>query len=340
MKILITGVNGFLGEEIAKFFLSKKKFLVFGSDISSKKNSKFSFINCDLTKSFEILENEIQKIKPDIIVHCAAKIFEETNKKKIWELNYYSTKKLYELSKKCKVKKFIFISTFSIFEKNYNYFVNENEKPSCINEYGKSKVASENYIRKNVKNIKYYILRCPIIMSKNRGYRISILSDLIKDNFNIPIIGNGKNKISFVHSKDISQAIYLILKKNIKSGVFNICSDDKLSFYELISDVIKKSKSKSKIVKINRFLGNFAFDIAVKLKLLPCTPYHKKIFNFSIILDNSKLKKITGWKPKFSSTQMFYENLKSKKKSHENSFSKGKAKEGIIYIIKYLFLIF
>ena len=44
MKILITGVNGFLGEEIAEFFLSKKNFTIFGTDISSKKNDKFSFI--------------------------------------------------------------------------------------------------------------------------------------------------------------------------------------------------------------------------------------------------------------------------------------------------------
>lgn len=340
MKILITGVNGFLGEELSKFFLTKKNFKIIGSDISPKKNTKFSFIKCDLTKDFEILENNIKEIKPDAIIHCAAKIFEERNKQKIWELNYYSTKKLYDLSKKYKVKKFIFISTFSIFEKNYNYFVSENEKPSCINEYGKSKVASENYIKKNVKNTKYYILRCPIIMSKNRGYRISILSDLIKDNFNIPIIGNGKNKISFVHSNDIAHAIYLILKKNIKSNIFNVCSDDKISFYDLINGVIKKSKSKSKIIKINKSLGNFIFDITVKMNLIPCTSYHKKIFNFSILLNNSKLKKITGWKPKFSSTQMFYENLKSNKISHENSFSKGKAKEGIIFLIKYFFLIF
>ena len=32
-------------------------------------------------------------------------------------------------------------------------------------------------------------------------------------------------------------------------------------------------------------------------------------------------------KPKFSSTQMFYENLKSEKKSHENSLVKVKQKE-------------
>ena len=183
MKILITGVNGFLGEELSKFFLTKKNFKIIGSDISPKKNTKFSFIKCDLTKDFEILENNIKEIKPDAIIHCAAKIFEERNKQKIWELNYYSTKKLYDLSKKYKkVKKFIFISTFFIFEKNYNYFVSENEKPSCINEYGKSKVASENYIKKR-KKYKILYLKCPIIMSKK--YRISILSDLIKDNFNI-----------------------------------------------------------------------------------------------------------------------------------------------------------
>ena len=125
MKILITGVNGFLGEEISKYFLSKKNFKIIGSDISPK--ITIFLHKMWLTKDFEILENNIKEIKPDAIIHCAAKIFEERNKQKIWELNYYSTKKLYDLSKKYKVKKFIFISTFSIFEKNYNYFVSENE---------------------------------------------------------------------------------------------------------------------------------------------------------------------------------------------------------------------
>ena len=53
-------------------------------------------------------------------------------------------------------------------------------------------------------------------MSKNRGYRISILSDLIKDNFNIPIIGNLMNNELKPNESEMKEIHFLELPDTVR----------------------------------------------------------------------------------------------------------------------------
>ena len=79
------------------------------------------------------------------------------------------------------------------------------------------------------------------------------------------------------------------------------------------------------------------FDIATLLRLVPYTSYHKKIFNYSILLDTKKIKKLLNWKPTYSIEKMFEENYRhcfKNESSNPDSFSKKKANEGLIKIIK------
>lgn len=344
MNILITGSSGFLGEELSDFFL-KKKFKVFGLDVSSpdkqfKNRTKFKFFNCDITNKSSTVKI-FKKIKPDVVIHCAAKILEENNKKKIWDLNYNTTKHLVKLTKNLKIKKFVFISTFSIFEKDYPKPINEKQKPSFKTLYGETKYKSEKVIMNSTIKKKSIILRCPIIIGKKRSYRLGLLSEMIFKNLNIPLIGDGRNKLSIVHVDDISNAISLLIKKN-KFGIYNISSDDKLSVYELLEKFISLVKSKTKIIKINRNIGEFLFYFAVKTKIIPFVNYHMKLFKYSIILDTSKLKNTTGWKPKYTVLKMLTENFNYFKKGikikNQNSFSMKKAYSSILFFFSKYFL--
>tara|TARA_Y100000591_G_C21782931_1_gene672153 strand:+ start:321 stop:1364 length:1044 start_codon:yes stop_codon:yes gene_type:complete len=344
MKILITGSSGFLGEELCYFFLKKKNSL-FGLDVSTpskqfKNKTKFKFSYCDLTNKNSTTKI-FNKIRPDIVIHCAAKILEENNKKKIWDLNYNTTKHLLKLSNNLRVKKFIFISTFSIFEENYNKPINEKQKPSYTTLYGETKYRSEIAIMNSSINKKSVILRCPIIIGKKRSYRLGVLTEMIYKNLNIPLIGDGSNKLSVVHVDDISNAIELLIKKN-KFGIFNVSSDDRLSVYELLEKFIFSVKSKTKIIKFNRNLGEFLFYFAVKIKIIPFVNYHIKLFKYSVILDTNKLKKSTGWKPKYTILKMLKENFNYFKKGikiqNQNSFSMKKAYSTILFFFSKYFL--
>ena len=87
-KILLTGSNGFLGEEIFNELKQEYEFILLDKDdnqfISSTVNSIFYRIDIrdknQLTKIF-------QKHKIDIILHCAAELLDEKNSSKVWETN-------------------------------------------------------------------------------------------------------------------------------------------------------------------------------------------------------------------------------------------------------------
>jgi nucleoside-diphosphate-sugar epimerase len=82
-KILITGVSGFVGEEIFKYF-NNKKYLIYGIDKVSPcfKINNNNFYKVDLNNENSVKKILI-KIKPEIVIHAASIILDETIKNKI-----------------------------------------------------------------------------------------------------------------------------------------------------------------------------------------------------------------------------------------------------------------
>ena len=337
MKFLITGVSGFVGEELVYFLEKNPKYSILGIDKNEELfTQKIIFRKCNLISEKSKLNDIFNEFKPDVVIHCASKILDTYDKNLVWKTNYYATKDLIEICSVHRVKKFIFISTFSIFQKNYEKPIDENEKPSFKTVYGETKYLTERMLLKSNFTGDIYILRCPIILGKKRSYRFGILFGLIKDNYNIPLIGKCKNKISFVHVTDVCRAIENCLQYSGKY-IFNVAADDQEEFQHILRRLIKKVNSKSKLVHFNKTIGNLIFDLVTFLRLIPYTSYHKKIFNYSILLDTTKIKKTLNWHPIYSIEKMFEENyVHSFQNTNPNSdsFSKKKAKEGLIKILK------
>ena len=338
MKFLITGVSGFVGEELVYYLLQNPKYSILGID-KNKENisSKITFIQHDLVlKDKSELDKIFEDYKPDIVVHCASKILDTYDKDLIWKTNYKASTDLIEISEKHKVKKFIFISTFSIFQKNYEKPIDENEPPSYKTLYGKTKYLVEQMLIKANFSGDICILRCPVILGKKRFYRFGVLFGLIKDNYNIPLIGLCKNKLSFIHVNDVCQAIEKFLNCKGKY-IFNIAANEHEEFQFILRRLIKKVNSKSKLVHFNKTIGNILFDLVTFFRLVPYTSYHKKMFNYSILLDTSKIKKVLNWNPSYTVEQMFEENYLhcfKNDSTNPDSFSKKTAKEGLIKIVK------
>jgi len=337
MKFLITGVSGFVGEELVNFFQNNPKYSILGLDKTDQlPDTNFLFKKCDLILEKQKLKSIFEDYRPDVVIHCASKILDTYDKKIVWDTNFYTSKDLIQLSSDYKVKKFIFISTFSIFQKNYENPIDENEKPSFRTTYGETKYLTEKMLLNSNFSGDIIIFRCPIILGKKRSYRFRVLFGLIKDNYNIPLIGRCINKLSFVHVVDICRAIEMSLSYKGKV-IFNIASDEQEEFQFILKRLIKKANSKSKLIHINKTLGNFLFSIVTFLRLVPYTSYHKKIFNYTILLNTKKIKDKLNWKPIYSNEKMFEENYIhcfNHSDSNQESFSKKKANEGLIKILK------
>jgi nucleoside-diphosphate-sugar epimerase len=308
--ILVTGSNGFLGEEIVSAYSKNYKIIALDKDDqlleSSKKN--IIIVKADIN-SISDLEYIFKQYKINIVIHCAAEILDEHNQSNVWKTNYFGTLNLLNLCEMFKVDKFIFTSTFSIFEKNYKSSIHEQELPSAILDYGKSKYAAENLILRHSFNGDVVIFRCPVIIGKKRLDKLCLLFEMVRQNLSIRFIGDGSNKIHFIYVNDLIEAINLSFILNGKY-TFNIGSDNVKSLEEVFIYLINNSNSKSKIKKFPKLLGLVVLKFMYFLKIVSLGPYHQRMLTSNLILNTNRIKKTLNWQPTLSNEEMLLECYK------------------------------
>ena len=283
-KILITGSSGFIGKQLVKKLYKKNNLFLLDKKKFSKKNTKFFKIN--LLNEIS-LEDFFKKNKIDIIIHLASEIFDDD--KNVYHYNTKTSQNLITMAKKYRVNNFIFTSTFSIYEKNYDLPIKENQEPSAKNFYGKSKYQVEKILKKSkIKN--FTILRIPVVVGKARSHRMGILFELIRNNFPLILINNGKHKIHFISVEELVEIIEKCLKLKNKN-LLNVGTKYTNTFRENIEYLVEKSKSNSRIININYYLGSLLLNILIFLKLVDINFYHKALLTQNMVLNTNKTDK-------------------------------------------------
>jgi len=338
--ILVTGSNGFLGEEIVNTYSKDYKIIALDKDDQLFDQSKKNVISVKVDiNNISNLESFFKQYKIDIVIHCAAEILDEYDQNKVWRTNYFGTLNLLNFSEKFNIDKFIFTSTFSIFEKNYLSSIQEEELPSAIVDYGKSKYAAENLILRHSFNGDVVIFRCPVIIGKKRLDKLCLLFEMVRQNLSIRFIGDGLNRIHFIYVSDLINAISLSFTIKGKN-IFNIGSDNVKSLREVFEYLINNSNSKSKIKKYPKFLGIAALKFLYFLKIISLGPYHQRMLTSNLILNTSRIKKTLSWKPLYSNEEMLLDcynhYLSTKSYSKNLSSSKKIPNLKILKILKFL----
>src|SRR6056300_1316715 len=119
MRVLITGIGGFVGSNLAEY-LSSMNYKIIGVDkvLNNKVQIKTSeYIVADLTSCDESV---IVSYKVDYIVHCACEASVDLHNTSR-NTDYLATKKLLKISINSNIKKIIFLSSNKVNgEDNYS----------------------------------------------------------------------------------------------------------------------------------------------------------------------------------------------------------------------------
>ena len=331
-KILITGSNGFLGRLAKEYFIKNYELVLV--DISSSTDANFYKVDIG---NFADIDNVISKEKPNIIFHFASEIFDTHNKKKIYKTNVEGSNNIKKSAIKNNVENLIFTSTFSLYEKNYNYLINESEPISCKNYYGITKSEVEHILLDSNSELNISIFRCPIIVDKSRAHRLGVLFEFLKDNCTLWILGDGSNKLQFVSALDLFIAIEKSLKLKGKN-LYNIGCEKVETMKETFEYLINKTGSKSKIRHLNKTFGLFILKILSALRLINFIDYHNKILVSNIVLDISKIKKELNFIPTKSTAELMLDahNYYLNNSSNNLKGSSIKPKMGFFSIIKFI----
>ena len=307
-NILVTGGAGYIGSHIIEILI-KKKFKVFIYDnlVTGYKrliNKKAIFIKGDI-KNSKLLKKTIHDNNINSIIHLAGylNISEgQKNKKKYYRNNVIGTLNLVKACKNSNVKNIIFSSSCSVYG-NIKGSVSEKRMLNPKSYYAFTKYKSEEIIKKFEKkfNFRYGILRYFNVAGASQSGRIGEIEKsyghLIKNlavqstklRPRVNIFGNNYNTKDgtcirdYIHVSDLADIHILALKKissSKKSLILNCGYGRGYSVKEIV-EIFKKIK-KGVIVKYKkRRIGDVA----------------------QIYSDNSKLKRILKWKPKFDNIQ-------------------------------------
>ena len=224
-KILITGATGFLGSRLVEKISTIKGLEILATgrtlktpNISNKSNLEYVLGNLEDIKFIDSLTNGV-----DAIIHTAALSSQMGNPKDFYSTNIEVTKNLLKAAKAKRVKKFIFISSPSVyFRFKHQLELKESDiLPKPINSYSYSKREAEKLVESS--GIPYVILRPRALIG--RGDKV-IMPRILRAHSEgrLMRMGDETNRVDITPVSNVVDAIILALDadKNAVNQIYNI----------------------------------------------------------------------------------------------------------------------
>jgi len=295
MKILVTGSSGFIGSHLVEY-LVKKRYKVVAFDRYNSNNSYGWLENSKYKKKIKFILGDIRDYDSvnkamkgcHSVMHLAALIgipYSYISPTAYIKTNIEGTLNVLESAKNLSLKQVIVTSTSEVYGTAIKKKLSEQSELKAQSPYAASKIAADQL------SLSYYRsfgLPVKIIRPFNTfGPRQSaraviptiITQALLKNKIKI---GNLNTTRDFLYVEDLCSAYEMILKSNKLLGeVINVGVDSEISIKKLILRIAK----------------------ILKVELTPVVERQRirtqKSEVFRLKCDNTKIKKMTNWKPRY-----------------------------------------
>jgi len=322
-KIIVTGGLGFIGSNLIDLLIQKNYYVInidkvtYSSNFYNTKEYKnsrnYKFLKCDIKhKKFKKI---IFKHKPVAIFNLAAETHVDRsidNPESFIQSNIVGVFNLLEIFKEYSKKnksKLIHISTDEVYGDILRGRTSESHPYQPSSPYAASKAASDHLISSYIRTYKIpaIVTNC----SNNYGPKqhpeklIPKLIYNILNNKPLPIYGKGTNSREWIYVKDHCEALLKVFIKGKVGEFYNIGSNKNLNNLQVSKELIKISKTTTKIGK------------KVKILFVKDRPGH----DVRYALNSNKIKNKLGWFPRTNFKQgikltfQWYKNNKTYYKS-------------------------
>lgn len=295
---IVTGCAGFIGSSVVDRLLSLGH-KVCGIDNFS--TGRVNFIRYALTnRSFTFIEADLLNLSElktifkggEVVIHLAANAdvrFGIQHPRKDLEQNTIVTYNVLEAMRANGIKKIAFSSTGSVYGESPVIPTPEDGPfPIQTSLYGASKAACEGLISAYCESFGFqsWIFRFVSILGERytHGHVFDFYQKLKKDPTCLPVLGNGKQRKSYLYVQDCIDAIMLAVEK----------ADEKVNIFNL---------GVNGYVEVNDSIGWICEELGVSPRLDYSGGDRGWVGdNPFIFLDTNKIQEL-GWKPKFDIQQ-------------------------------------
>jgi dTDP-4-dehydrorhamnose reductase len=234
MKVLVTGANGLLGQELIDVLIRKNYQVIATSKGPSRLREyagKITYEDLDITDGLASHE-VITRHRPDVIIHAAAMTQVdqcELHKIECYNINVTATRFIVEAAREIQCK-LIYVSTDFIFDGSSGPYKEEDE-PRPLNYYGSTKLSAETEIIES--GLDWSIVRTVLVIGKaeaNRSNIISWVKQKLEKREKIKVVDDQFRTPTF--TEDLAKGIALVIEKNAH-GIYHISGKDLLTPYEI-----------------------------------------------------------------------------------------------------------
>ena len=297
MRVLVTGITGFVGSHFAEYALARGAKVVGSYRWRSKTENiehirdRLELVDCDL-RDMSSAHYLIETTRPDWVIHLAAQSFVGTS----WQApaETFMTNTLPQVNLLEAVRARTPAARFLVIGSSEEYgFVTEDELPITeanplrpLSPYAVSKVAQDLMGYQYFKSYGMHIVRSrafnhegprrgDVFVTSNFARQIAEIERGLRE----PVIavGNLKNRRDYTDVRDIVRGYWLLLEKGEAGEVYNLCSGRAWKIREMLDMLLGMTKAKVKVEQDSARMR--PSDVPVLLG------------------DAGRFTKATGWKP-------------------------------------------
>lgn len=254
MKVLVTGVAGQLGHDVMNE-LARRDYDGIGSDIAENYNgaqdgsavTKMPYIQLDITDDSKV-KSTISKLKPDVVVHCAAwtavdAADDEENREKVYAINVNGTKSIAESCKTVGAK-MVYISTDYVFDgQGTEPWQADCKDYSPLNVYGKTKLEGELAVSNTLDN--YFIVRIAWVFGVNGNNFIKTMLKIGKKFDTLKVVNDQIGTPTYTY--DLSRLLVDMIETE-KYGYYHATNEGGyISWYDFACEIFKQAVYTTKV---------------------------------------------------------------------------------------------
>ena len=238
MKILITGSNGQLGNELQKIVSTGKAEI--GAVSEEIKNAEVFAMDVDILDitNLEQVKKVLNEVKPDVVINCAAATNVdgcEANQDLAFKINSLGPRNLAMVAEELGAK-IVQVSTDYVFSGVGEAPLKECDLVAPVSVYGKTKLLGEEFVRDF--STKYYIVRTAWLYGYVGHNFVYTMMKLGKERDTLSVVNDQLGNPT--HANDLAYHIFKLIQTE-EYGVYHCTGKGECSWYNFASEIMKLS---------------------------------------------------------------------------------------------------
>ncbi|MCU0534216.1 MAG: NAD-dependent epimerase/dehydratase family protein [Hydrococcus sp. Prado102] len=248
LTLLITGVAGFIGRYVARYF-SDKGWSVIGIDNSPPENAPLANLSTyyRLQLPTAELSDILQKSPPYACIHCAGRASVGLSLSDPGSDFYASTALTFEILNALRLNapqcRFVFLSSAAVYGNPHSLPVSEEQPPAPLSPYGFHKWQCEQLCWEFAKVYQLSATSLRIFSAYGPGLRRQVIWDICQKALarnSLILQGTGRESRDFIHAIDIANALSIVVDKAPMQGeVYNLGTGREVAIAQLTDLVLQ-----------------------------------------------------------------------------------------------------